>query len=73
MIRKYVYCLSVRFIYSVGIYFIFATNSSFKNEIKFTTQNMNNESYSTGVTFNFSMMFFRQGVSRAIITNNSLS
>lgn len=53
MIRNYVYCLSVGPIYSVGIYFIFATDSSFKNKIKFTTQNMNNESYSTGVTFNF--------------------
>lgn len=53
MIRNNVYCLSVGPIYSVGIYLIFATDSSFKNEIKFTTQNMNNESYSTGVTFNF--------------------
>lgn len=53
MIRNYKYCLSVGPIYYVGIYLIFPTDSTFKNEIKFITQNMNNESYSTGVTFNF--------------------
>lgn len=53
MIRNYVYCLSVGPIYSVGIYFIFATGSSFRNDIKFTAQNMNNESYSTEITFSF--------------------
>lgn len=53
MISNYVYCLSVGPIYTVGIYFIFATDSSFKNAIKFTTQNMNSESYSTEITFNF--------------------
>lgn len=41
MIRNNVYCLSVGPIYSFGIYLILATDSSFKNEIKFTTQNMN--------------------------------
>lgn len=72
MIRNYV-CLRVGPIYSVGIYFNFATDSSLKNEIKFTTQNMNNESYSNEITFSFLIMFIRQGVSRHVITNNSLS